>query len=570
MSSFDLLWRHFLDYFFKADRCVGIATDSAERVPHVGAYKIWRGHTEPQLVIPADARLRTRMSFHRSPQIPFKSSFIVLFHSKPQTIHHANQFFRFGITRARSWHQFVSGGFKLSGFHQVTRALKFSQRRRCNKTKGKNVLTHLCFAFLFAVPATSQELPRPLTDEDFIPFDMKQAAVGHQLFYDPVLSGNQNISCAHCHHPDFGTSDGLSLGIGEGGEGLGPERTPGKGRHKIRKRIPRNSPGLWNLGAKEIHTLFHDGRLSHSDVYGNGFNSPAQEWLPEGLNSLLAAQALFPLTAQFEMAGNVAENEVTGAVHDRIDKGWPIIAKRVRTDPLYGKAIVEAFDDVDTPNEITIVQVVNALAAFMALEWRSTDSPLDQYLSGDTTALSPKQKKGMDLFYSKAKCATCHSGPLMSDQKFHALSIPPFGPGRTRQWDPYARDVGRMGESNRLEDAYRFRTPMLRNVALTAPYGHNGAFPDLESVVRHHLDPAVSFENWAEYDANLPPVPWLQGADFIIWQDKLEMQRVRSTVDIRPVTLSDEEIGNLVAFLYALTGTSVEEPPFGVPDGFQP
>lgn len=399
---------------------------------------------------------------------------------------------------------------------------------------------------------------------------MEQAAIGHQLFYDPILSGNQNISCAHCHHPDFGTSDGLSLGIGEGGDGLGPDRTPGTGANKIRKRIPRNSPGLWNLGAKDIHTLFHDGRLSRSNVYGNGFNSPAQEWLPEGLNSLLAAQALFPLTAQFEMAGNVAENEVTGAVHDRIDKGWPILAKRVRTDPRYGPAFTKAFDTVNAAEDVTIVEIANALAAFMALEWRSTDSPFDQYLAGDTDALSALEKDGMGLFFGKAKCSTCHSGPLLSDQKFHALGLPPFGPGRTRQWDPYARDVGRMSESNRLQDAYRFRTPMLRNVALTAPYGHNGAFPDLESIVRHHLGPSESFSGWAPQDANLPPVPWLQKADFIIWQDALEMRRQRARLDIRPVSLSDDEVNSLVEFLNALTGTSTDTPPFGVPDGFVP
>ncbi|KIC46801.1 methylamine utilization protein MauG [Ruegeria sp. ANG-S4] len=418
--------------------------------------------------------------------------------------------------------------------------------------------------------AAAQDLPRPLTDDDFIPFDMDQAAIGHQLFYDPILSGNQNISCAHCHHPDLGTSDGLSLGIGEGGQGLGPDRTPGIGADAIRKRIPRNSPGLWNLGAKDIHTVFHDGRLSISDVYGNGFNSPAQEWLPEGLNSLLAAQALFPLTSQFEMAGNVAENQVTGAVNDRIDKGWPILAKRVRTDPKYGPAIVAAFDEIDETAEITIAQVANALAAFMAVEWRSTDSPYDQYLAGKKDALTADQKDGMNLFFGKAQCSSCHSGQLLSDQKFHALALPPFGPGRTRQWDPYVRDVGRMGESDRLEDAYRFRTPMLRNVALTAPYGHNGAFPDLETVIRHHLDPETSLTMWKPEMANLPKVPWLEKADFAVWDDRFEMERQRSKIDITPVELSEPEIQNLVAFMHALTGTSIDAPVFGVPEGFVP
>ncbi|WP_299985332.1 cytochrome-c peroxidase [uncultured Ruegeria sp.] len=418
--------------------------------------------------------------------------------------------------------------------------------------------------------AAAQDLPRPLTDDDFIPFDMEQAAIGHQLFYDPILSGNQNISCAHCHHPDFGTSDGLSLGIGEGGQGLGPDRTPGSGADKIRKRIPRNSPGLWNLGAKDIHTVFHDGRLSISDVYGNGFNSPAQEWLPKGLNSILAAQALFPLTSQFEMAGNVAENQVTGAVHDRIDKGWPILAKRVRTDPRYGAAFVAAFDEVETTEDITITQIANALAAFMALEWRSTDSPFDQYLAGDSSALTPQQQEGMNLFFGDAECASCHSGPLLSDQKFHALGLPPFGPGKTRQWDPYARDVGRVGESNRLEDAYRFRTPMLRNVSKTAPYGHNGAFPDLEGIIRHHLNPRESLAAWTPDMAALPKVPWLEKVDFIVWEDSREMDRQRHKIDVAPQELTDEQIADLVAFMDALTGTTIDRPKFGVPAGFQP
>ncbi|MFK7744613.1 MAG: cytochrome c peroxidase, partial [Roseobacter sp.] len=105
-------------------------------------------------------------------------------------------------------------------------------------------------------PAFAGDLPAPLTADDFIAFDHKQAAIGQMLFYDPILSGNKNIACAHCHHPDFGTGDGLSLGIGEGGQGLGPKRTPGQGEDRIAKRIPRNAPGLWNLGARELHTMF--------------------------------------------------------------------------------------------------------------------------------------------------------------------------------------------------------------------------------------------------------------------------------------------------------------------------
>ena len=412
----------------------------------------------------------------------------------------------------------------------------------------------------------AQDLPRALTGDDFIAFDPAQAALGQSLFYDNVLSGNQNINCGTCHHPKFGTGDGLSLGIGEGGLGLGPDRLPGQGETKIRKRIPRNAPGLWNLGARDIHVMFHDGRLSVSDEYGNGFNSPAEEWLPVGFNSLLATQAVFPLVAQFEMAGNPGENQIAGATHDRIDAAWPILAKRVRSDARYWTWFVDAFPHIDDPEQVTIVEIANALAAFMGTEWRSFDSPFDAYLAGDSTALTSVQMRGMGLFFGKAHCSTCHSGPLLSDQKFHALALPAFGPGRTRRFDPYARDVGRMGESDDLADAYRFRTPMLRNVALTAPYGHNGAYPTLEGIIRHHLDPRGTI--WSRDMANLPEVPWLAAGDFIIQADAREMARQAQALDIKPMPLPDADVEALVAFMHALTGTqSVSDPPFGIPDG---
>ena len=317
--------------------------------------------------------------------------------------------------------------------------------------------------------------------------------------------------------------------------------------------------------------MFHDGRLSVSDRYDNGFDSPAEEWLPTGFNSVLAAQAVFPLVAQFEMAGNPAENEIIGAVHDRIDMAWPILAKRVRTTGDYGALFVAAFEHIDTPEEVTIVEIANALAAFQAVEWRSHDSPFDAYLAGDRDALNAAERRGMALFYGEAGCADCHSGPLLSDQRFHALGLPPFGPGRTRMFDPFARDVGRMGESDRVEDAYRFRTPTLRNVALTAPYGHNGAFPTLEAMVRHHLDPVRSRSAWTPDVARLPEVPWLAATDFVILQDRLEMARQARALDIAPRALSEAQITDIVAFLHALTGTdSVTHPTFGVPAWFQP
>ena len=360
----------------------------------------------------------------------------------------------------------------------------------------------------------SDLLPPPLSDADYHSFSEQRAELGQLLFYDKILSGNMNISCGTCHHHRFGSADGLSLGIGEGGVGVGPNRKPGKGDSRIKKRISRNANALWNLGAKAFTVLFHDGRLAIADDYNNGFNSPAEEWLPRGLETVLGAQAIFPMTAQFEMAGNPKENEVAGALHDRIDNVWPIIAKRVRVIPEYGSRFVDVYDDVDKPEDVSIAHIGEALAAFIALEFKSNDSPFDDFIGGDVAALSNVQRRGAELFYGKAGCSSCHSGPLLSDQKFHALMIPPFGPGRTRRFDPFVRDVGRMGETDDLADAYRFRTPSLRNVTLTAPYGHNGAFPTLEGIVRHHLDARQSLKEWQPKHANLPSANWLEANRF--------------------------------------------------------
>ena len=404
-----------------------------------------------------------------------------------------------------------------------------------------------------------------LSKDQFQPTQPDKVKIGQLLFYDKILSGNRNISCGTCHHHDHGGSDGLSLGIGEGGSGLSIARTAGTGDDRIRKRIPRNATSLWNLGHKSITVVFVDGRLEISDLYGNSFNSPAEEWLPQGLDTVIAAQAVFPMVAQFEMAGNPKENEIAGAVHDRIDASWPILAKRVRIIPEYGDMFVAAFDNIAKPEQVSIVEIAEALGQFINHEWQNFDSPYDALLT-EGIALEPAAERGRQLFFGQANCSSCHSGPLLSDQKFHALGLPAFGPGRTRRFDPMPRDVGRMGESDALEDAYRFKTPRLRNIALTAPYGHNGAYPTLEGIIRHHLNPAKARLEWTRDMSNLPSVPWLEDIDFVIQGDKLEMARQAEKLDIEPVDLADHELRDLVAFMHALTGKTALTRPLGAPD----
>lgn len=576
MGLIDLFLRHLLDHLFLRDGRIGITSDRGKDIPHISPDQVRFGHAPTDFVIPSNSRLRPWMPFQRRAQIPFKRADIVALDAQTRGVHHTNQFFGFRISGSRRWQQFLHCVGVSSLIHEVSGGFDLSNGRAGNQqgqAKGKAFHIISSVLALAGAPAYASGLPEPLQPSDFHPVDEKQAQLGQLLFFDPILSGNQNISCATCHNPDHGGADALSLGIGEGGDGVGPDRTAGQGADRIKKRIPRNAPALWNLGAKEIDTMFYDGRVSHSDIYENGFDTPAQEWLPEGLSGILAVQALFPMTSQFEMAGDPSENQIAGAVYDRVDYVWPIVAKRVRIIPEYATLFQNAFDDVNSPLDITITHITNAISAFENFEFRSYDSPFDSFLGGDTFALNDMQTAGLELFYGKAGCSMCHSGPLLTDQDFYALMLPHFGPGRTRQWDTIVRDVGRMTASDRLEDAYRFRTPSLRNVALTGPYGHNGAYPTLEGIVRHHLDPEESFANWTPELADLPSAEWLEAADFLSFQDKFERQRLASRSDIEPVVLSDKEVDQIVAFLHSLTGTQSVKGrlgrPASVPSGLE-
>lgn len=415
----------------------------------------------------------------------------------------------------------------------------------------------LAVVILACVPgiAVSQsvELPDPIKVEDFRPFSPMRAKLGQLLFYDKILSGNRNISCGTCHNHDFASGDGLSLGIGEGGIGLGPKRVVPQDAARPLKRVPRNANPLFNLGHKSITTLFHDGRVTTDDTYGVGFNSPVEEWLPPNLQSVLAAQSLMPLTSKVEMAGEPDENEIAAASNRRIDQVWPAVVARVVSVPEYVDLFAGAFEDVTTSGDITAVHIAHALDDFQNSEWRAYSSKFDSYQAGDTDILQPNEQRGMDLFFGKANCASCHSGPLFTDQGFHALALPPLGPGRTRRFDLMPRDLGRMAETDNLEDAYRFRTPPLRNVALTGPWGHNGTYATLEGIVRHHLDPLKALESWDAAQTVLPVDAGFEAVDLVIWEDVREMQRLRANVDIEPMSLTDDEVDAIVAFLGALT-----------------
>jgi cytochrome c peroxidase len=142
------------------------------------------------------------------------------------------------------------------------------------------------------------------------------------------------------------------------------------------------------------------------------------------------------------------------------------------------------------------VHAANAVAAFEATAFRATGSPFDHWLeTGDEAVLGAAEQRGMSLFYGEAGCATCHSGPFQTDQEFHAIAMPQIGPGTgdgndQSYWQATGfpnrlENRGRYRVTYRLEDMYKFRTPSLRNVAVTAPYLHDGSFDELRDALAH-------------------------------------------------------------------------------------
>lgn len=406
-------------------------------------------------------------------------------------------------------------------------------------------------------------LPRPLVDADYRPVRSdEQVELGRMLFFDKILSGNRNISCATCHHPLTHSADGLSLSVGEGGQGLGGARNTGTGDDAIHERMPRSSPPLFNVGTHQWRVFFHDGRLVEDPVHPSGVQSPAGHDLPTGFESPLAAQAMFPVITTTEMAGRPGENPIADAAGaGRLagpDGVWEQLARRLRAIPEYVELFRSVYPDVDTADDVTMVHAANAIAAFETVAFRSDDSPYDRYLNGQKHALTKSQRKGMRLFHGKAGCADCHSGPLQTDFRFHAIAMPQIGPGKGAGFDG-ADDPGRELVTEDPQDRHRFRTPSLRNVALTGPWGHAGAYDSLEAVVRHHLDPVGSLLAYDIDEAVLPSRPDLDAIDRRVMDSPSRVQEIADHNELEPVQLSDRDVECLIEFLHALTDTRVHE-----------
>lgn len=279
-------------------------------------------------------------------------------------------------------------------------------------------------------PATGLQRPfPPVPTRPDNPTTPERVELGRLLFFDPILSGDNKMSCAHCHHPNLGFSDGQARAHGFGSGGVAAAQGTGI-------LLARHTPTLWNA------------------LY-----NPRQYW--DGRAKDLEDQAQFPITATDEM-GEKPEN----------------VVRKLKAIPEYQRLFQRAFGG--KPGEaITFPNVTNAIAAFERT-FVSCNSRYDAFVAGDAQALTPSEVRGLKLFLStKLRCAECHGLPTFANPDFKVIGVPdaPDAP------DPHkpTAEPGHGGGPNGA-----FKIPTLRNIALHAPYMHNGTLKTLDDVLEFY------------------------------------------------------------------------------------
>jgi cytochrome c peroxidase len=386
--------------------------------------------------------------------------------------------------------------------------------------------------------------------------------LGQMLMHDKLLSGNKDISCATCHSASFKTGDARSLAVGVGGSGLGPNRQLGQGK----TFIPRHAPELFNRGVSPWRNFFWDSRLTKT---ATGFSAPNITF-PSGVENLLAAQAMVVILSRTEMRGEAGDIDINGATNelalisnDNPQAVWDAVMDRLLALEGYRTLFAAAYPGVPL-EQMGFEHAANAIAAFEIDAWTLLNSPFDRYLAGNRQALSDEAKRGALLFFGQAKCSVCHTGPLLTDQQPHNIGIPQLGPGIP---GTQPLDLGRFRQSGATLDRFAFRTPPLRNTAVTGPWMHNGAFTTLEQVIRHYDNVQVSLDTYTgqQLSADLQSTVQTSPA---VKQDILAS--LDSNVAL-PLNLTDTQITELMRFMESLTDPAVNNLetriPASVPSG---
>jgi cytochrome c peroxidase len=288
-------------------------------------------------------------------------------------------------------------------------------------------------------------LPREALSPLDNPASPEKVELGRLLFWDPILSGEKDVACATCHHPDFGYAETLDVSIGSHGVGLGPNRRF-EAAGGTRPFVKRNSQTLLNV--------------AFNGMDAGGAHDPSRAPMFWDVRATsLETQALEPLKAFEEMRGGAySEDAALDAVVSRLDA---IAEYRSRFTTVFGG-----------PSAISAVNLGRALAAFQRT-LVAADAPFDRFKRGDRSAMTPLQLRGMRRFV-RVGCGNCHTGPMFSDYQPHVLGVP----DNPKLPSP---DSGVRGD-------YAFRTPTLRNLRHTAPYMHSGMLRTLDDVIAFYGD----------------------------------------------------------------------------------
>ena len=326
--------------------------------------------------------------------------------------------------------------------------------------------------FSSIVPGTDAESP-PMPAAEIIPLaplpelepqDPVVVALGELLFFDNRASGNADQRCYNCHNPRQGWTDGISLSDGYPGT-----------------KYFRNSKTIINVAYAPI--VYWDGHMT-----GGAGDLDSQ-----------------------------VRDSITESYFQAMD--GRIMLQRWKQVPEYVERFQAAFN-AEPDFELTLT----AISAFMRT-LVSKNVPFDNYLKGDSNAISAQAKNGLALFQGKAGCIQCHSGPMLSDYQPHALGVPenPYvfvTPKRHTTYRAFLRNLGVPNRYNWLEDVGHyvttkerkhigtFITPSLREVSRTPPYMHNGMLPSLEEVVEFYDQGGAEHPN---KDSRLHPLGLSEG-----------------------------------------------------------
>mgnify|MGYP005685039941 FL=1 len=374
-----------------------------------------------------------------------------------------------------------------------------------------------------------QTQPLEQTDE----FQSKMR-LGRMLFMDTNLSGNRNISCMVCHHPMKGTSDGLPLSQTVDGKGV----------------LKRNSPGLYNVGDKFSTFMFWDGRVHFhptKKVFTTpepALNGPAPQAaeIAKAMTSALAAQAIFPLVSHEEMSGKKGENEIADAKTNL--EAWDLIIKRI-TQETNGAGYINLFNRAFPGQpKMNIGHVGEAIATFERYQFQSNTSGFHRYVAGDNSAMTEQEKRGFVVFMDRGRCIACHQGNLLGLNTFFAsVGVPSYGA------KPFEMDIGRGEINNERFRAFFFKTPSLINVALTAPYFHNGAFSTIREVLNHYNNIEKSLNTYTITDERRKLFP----VEVEVRNSQRDLSELFASIEAgflrNGLGLSSAELDDLEAFL---------------------